>query len=416
MSAVIDRFGNLLHPEQFERLIPGEPRAGRFFGLIFWGYFAVTYASYLFDDRTLFGVVPVTLAFAALLAVWLILPWRPDVPRYRLLGAPAAFIAVSFVVVHLTGFGLAAGLFSISVANAVFLFGAWRGLFCAVGLLPIIFVGRLWAQPELGVVGSLERTAYWIPTFAFVIGMCAMALEAVQRERQAQELLAELEAAHSELQRYAEQVRELAISEERHRMAREIHDTLGHYLTVVNVQLEAAGKLMDRDPDRALEAVTRAKISASEALSEVRRSVRALKPLAIEERVGVGAFAALAREFGGTGLAVSFETTGEEYELPPEIELLLYRSLQEGLTNALKHSGASRVEAKLAFEPAAVRLTVTDNGCGFRRAGEWPEGGFGLRGLKERAASLGGTITTESADGGGFELVVGLPMSPVRAS
>jgi signal transduction histidine kinase len=236
------------------RVFPVEPYIGRFFAVFFWGYFGITYVSYLLDGRE-YGVVIVTLAFAALLICWFLLPWSPRVPWYRLLGAPAAFVAASFVVVHLTGFELAAGLFSISVANAVFLFGFWRGLACAVSLVPLIFVDRLWSEPELGIIDALERTAYWIPTFAFVVGMCAMALEAVRREERAENLFAELETAHSDLKRYAEQASELATSEERNRVAREIHDSLGHYLTVVNVQLEAAGKLFDRDPEKAREAV-----------------------------------------------------------------------------------------------------------------------------------------------------------------
>ena len=394
------------------RVFPREPYVGRFFALLFWGYFGATYISYLLDGRE-YGIVIVTLAFAALMICWLLLPWSPRVPRYRLFGVPAAFVVASIIVVHLTGFGLAAGLFSISVANAVFLFGFWRGLACAVALLPLIFVDHLWSEPELGIIGALGRTAHWIPTFGFVIGMCAMAVEAVRRRERAENLFAELETAHAELKRYAEQARELAISEERNRVAREIHDSLGHYLTVVNVQLEAAGKLLDRDPEKAREAVARAKTSASETLTEVRRSVRALKPLAVEKRTGPGALAALAREFGGTGVAVSFEVVGQEHALSSEVELLLYRTLQEGLTNALKYSGGSRVEAKLAFEPSGVRLTVADNGRGSSGNVQKHSGtGFGIVGLGERASALGGRISAADADGGGFMLEVELPTTP----
>jgi signal transduction histidine kinase len=394
------------------RVFPREPYIGGFFALLFWGYVGATYASYLLDTRE-YGIAIVTLAFAALLICWLLLPWSPRAPWYRLLGAPAAFAAASLVVVHLTGFGLAAGLFSISVANAVFLFGFWGSSACAVALLPLIFVERLWSEPGLGIVGALERTAYWIPTFAFVIGMCATALEAVRRKERAVNLFAELEKAHSELKRYAEQARKLAISEERNRMAREIHDSLGHYLVVVNVQLEAAGKLLDRDPEKAREAVVRAKTAASETLSEVRRSVRALRPSAMEKRKGPGALAALAREFGGTGITVSFEVQGQERDLSPEAELLLYRALEEGLTNALKYSGGSRVQSKLAFEPFSVRLTIADNGCGASGKDQGLGGtGFGIPGLEERASALGGTVSAADADGGGFVLEVQLPTTP----
>jgi signal transduction histidine kinase len=390
-----------------------EPYVSRFFALLFWGYFGATYISYFLDGRK-YGIDIVTLAFAALMICWLLLPWSPRVPRYRLFGVPVAFVAASLIVVHLTGFGLAAGLFSISVANAVFLFGFWRGMACAVALLPLIFVERLWSEPGLEIIGALGRTAHWIPTFAFVIGLCTMALEAVRRKERAENLFAELETAHAELERYTEQARELAISEERNRVAREIHDSLGHYLVVVNVQLEAAGKLLDHDPEKAREAVARAKTSASETLSEVRRSVRALKPLALEKRTGLEALAALAREFGGTGIAVSFEVTGQERDLSPEAELLLYRTLEEGLTNALKYSGGSRVEAKLAFEPSGVRLTVADNGRGSSGNVQGLGGtGFGIPGLEERASALGGRLSAADADGGGFVLEVELPTTPV---
>jgi signal transduction histidine kinase len=395
------------------RLFPTEPYIGKFFALLFWGYVGATYASYLLNTRE-YGIAIVTLAFAALVICWLLLPWSPRVPWYMLLGVPAAFAAASLDVVHLTGFELAAGLFSISVANAVFLFGFWTGSACAVALLPLIFVERLWSEPGLGIAGALERTAYWIPTFAFVIGMCAMALEAVRRKQRAESLFADLQRAHSALTRYAEQARGLAISEERNRVAREIHDSLGHYLVVVNVQLEAAGKLLDRDPEKAREAVARAKTAASETLSEVRRSVRALKPSAMEKRTGFRALAALAREFKDSGIAVSFEVVGKARDLSPEAELLLYRALEEGLTNALKYSGGGRVEAKLAFEPSCVRLTVADDGRGPSGKHEELGGtGFGIPGLEERASALGGSVSASDADGGGFVLEVKLPTTPV---
>ena len=404
--------GRVSFRERLARVLPTEPYIGRFFELIFWGYFGATYVSYFLDGQE-YGAVIVTLAFAALLISWLLLPWSPRVPWYRLVGAPAAFVAASFAVVHLTGFALAAGLFSISVANAVFLFGFWRGLACAAALLPLIFVDRLWSEPGLGTIGALERTAYWIPVFAFVIGMCATATEAVRRKERAEGLFADLERANSALKRSAEQARELAISEERNRVAREIHDSLGHYLVVVNVQLEAAGKLLDRDPEKAREAVARAKTAASETLSEVRRSVRALKPSAMEKRTGLGALAALAREFKDTGIAVSFEVVGNARELSPEAELLLYRALEEGLTNALKYSGGSRVEAKLAFEPSGVRLTVADNGRGASGTHEELGGtGIGILGLEERASALGGTVSSADAEEGGFVLEVQLPTTP----
>ena len=411
MGKVIKQSQSSGHEGWLAQALPGEPYVGRLFALLFWGYFVAAYASYFLGDRG-YGVVLVSPAFAALALAWLALPWdlRTLPSRARLLGAPAVFVAASFVVVHFTGFGLAAGLYSIAVANAVFLFGVRWAVLYAIALVPLVFINHLWSKPDLGLTRALELTAYSIPTFAFVIGMCAMTLEAVRRREKTQTLFGELEEAHAELKSYSEQLRELAISEERNRMAREIHDSLGHYLAKINVQLEVAVKLGRRDPDRAGEAVANAKAAASEALSEVRRAVRALRPLGLEERRGTGSLVALARGFEGTGVAVSFGVEGEERGLSPEADLLLYRALQEGLTNALKHSGASRVEARLAFEPSQVRLTVADNGRGMPEGDrEKGIGGFGLPGLRERAVELGGTFRAGGGEGGGFVLTVELP-------
>ncbi len=135
--------------------------------------------------------------------------------------------------------------------------------------------------------------------------------------------------------------------------------------------------------------------------------MRALRPRVMEDRVGTGALAALARDFEGTGIAVSFEVVGEEHRVSPEAELILYRALQESLTNALKHSGGRRVEARLTFGRDSVCLTVTDDGRGTRETAG--DRGVGLRGLEERAAAAGGVFSAGSVDRGEFVLRLELP-------
>ncbi|MBA4116163.1 MAG: sensor histidine kinase, partial [Rubrobacter sp.] len=386
----------------------------RLFSLLFWGYFAASYASYVLESvegERQAGLFAGTLVFGCLAVAWWLLPWNPRVPRYRFLAAPS-FLALSFLIVYITNFGLSFGLYSIAVANSVFLFGFRRTLLYAAALLVLIFGDYLLTSPSIPTAEAVERSAYWIPSFAFVIGICTIAQRAVRRYEESRQLLARLESANDELRRYAERVRELTISEERGRMAREIHDAAGHHLAVVNLQLEAATKLLDRDPEQARGALDRARTSAADALGEVRRSVKALKPLAMEERVGAGALSALAREFDGTGMRVSFKVSGAEQELSPEVDLVLYRALQEGLTNAAKHSKASRVDAELAFAPEGVWLTVADDGRGLKE-GETEvsrEGGFGIPGLRERAAALGGSVSVRNGDRGGCVLEVELPV------
>ena len=394
--------------------LPNERYIDRFFSLLFWGYFVATYLSYLLEGERSVGVLLAGSAvFGCLAVAWRILPWNLRIPRYRLLAAPV-FLGLSFLIVYLTDFGLSVGLYSIAVANSVFLFGLRRTLVYAAALLVLIFGDYLLTSPGLAAGEALERSAYWIPSFAFVIGICAVAQRAVQRYKESQDLLAKLESANGELRRYAERVRELAISEERGRMSRELHDAAGHHLAVVNLQLEAAMRLLERDPEGVGGALERARTAAADAMGEVRRSVRALKPLAMEDRTGTGALSALAREFGGTGTTVSFTVRGMEERLPPEVELVLYRALQEGLTNAAKHSGAGRVEVELAFEPGSVRLTVADDGQSAVVAGgsdASTKGGLGISGLRERAGALRGTVSTRSGDAGGYVLEVELPVA-----
>ena len=135
--------------------------------------------------------------------------------------------------------------------------------------------------------------------------------------------------------------------------------------------------------------------------------MRALKPLALEERASPEAMAALARSFESTDLDVRFTVEGSERELSGEAELVLYRALQEGLTNALKHSRARRVTASLAFGAESVSLTVADDGEGVP---EDAEKGFGLATLGERTAALGGVLSAGNASEGGFALRLELPV------
>jgi signal transduction histidine kinase len=201
----------------------------------------------------------------------------------------------------------------------------------------------------------------------------------------------------------AEEIRRLAVAEERARMAREMHDSLGHYLTVIKVGLENAERLRERATEKAWDEVRQAKLLTMEALTETRRSVRALRPLALEGRRGSAALSELARTFDG--LRVDLVVTGQERELGPDTEIVLYRAFQEGLTNVLRHAGATAVTAELSFEGRTTVLVITDDGGGAESLRE----GFGLVALGERVAALGGAVKAGNRAGGGFELRVELP-------
>jgi signal transduction histidine kinase len=236
----------------------------------------------------------------------------------------------------------------------------------------------------------------------------SMALMQQQKDRQrAEQLLSELEEAHKQLRAYAAQVEALAVAEERNRLAREIHDSLGHYLTAMTMQLQAAGKLIGGNPQRAAESIAKAEEMARQSLAEVRRSVAALRTSPVNATPLNDAMDALVQNLREEGLVVTFTSQGNPVLLPLPIKTALYRAAQEGLTNVRKHANASAVDVILVYQAEQVTLTVTDNGIGRRNQ---EQAGFGLLGLGERFKMVGGSVEASDRPEGGFRLHVAAPL------
>jgi signal transduction histidine kinase len=251
---------------------------------------------------------------------------------------------------------------------------------------------------------AAQSTVTFLAGLVFVVVVTKLAVrESVAR--------AEVERLAVELRAYAAQAEELATARERNRLAREIHDTLGHYLTIINIQLEAARTVLDTDRPRVLEALGTAQSLARDGLSEVRRSVAALRASPVENRPLSEAIARLVDEARAAGIPTELALTGEPRQLAPQAELALYRAAQEGLTNVRKHAGGgAHAVLSLAYGPDGnVRLTVSDNGSGVDTVGANGQVGFGLLGVRERVALLGGQMAVRSAPGEGFTLEVLVP-------
>lgn len=213
-----------------------------------------------------------------------------------------------------------------------------------------------------------------------------------------------------QLTRLSAQNRESDLMAERNRVARDIHDTLAQSFTGVIAQLEAAkGAFSLRKKVRASDHIDRAGELAREGLREARRSVQALRPLALEEKPLPAALKDLMeRMTTGTTMEAKLSLEGEPRKLPPELETNLLRIGQEVLTNALRHARASRFEALLVFEDRQIRLDVRDNGHGFDPAKSHE--GFGLQGMRERAEDMGGQFSIESSGGNGTAIAIMLPL------
>lgn len=256
-------------------------------------------------------------------------------------------------------------------------------------------------QSKNTVVGGLALTAGVIFTVAFT----QVAVRENVARAEVERLNAELAEANRKLSEYAVQVQELSIANERNRLAREIHDSLGHYLTIINIQLEAASQVFEHDPPKAVTAVRKAQALAQEGLTDIRRSVAGLRSGPIDNQTLSKAIEGLVAELHTSGVMTYYHVEGELPGLSPQVELTLYRAAQEALNNIRKHAHASRADVTLTATPDCLRLAISDNGVGSQRAGS----GFGLLGVRERVKLLGGTFVAQSASNGGFEFVVEVP-------
>jgi signal transduction histidine kinase len=273
----------------------------------------------------------------------------------------------------------------------------------AVIWIVIFYLGSslsaLWSRGALGIVNVLFNAAAFLMTAVFGYAL----RQAEIARRQNQHLLDELRASQ-------EQLRELAVVEERNRLAREMHDSLGHRLTVAIVQLEAAQRLIPNDPGRAGRMIGAMRDEMKEALAELRRTVTALRtPLAGQASLDLD-LPRLCQAFQQkTGIATHFSITPGFPALPETYRLAFYRAAQETLTNIQRHAGAGNAWMQLSAVDRQVTLVTADDGKGLDRLSD-DQVGSGLLGLQERAAQLGGQLHVAERPGGGAHLTFTVPL------
>lgn len=213
-----------------------------------------------------------------------------------------------------------------------------------------------------------------------------------------------------QLMRLSQQSRDAAVVAERNRMARDIHDTLAQGFSGVIVQLEAAADASSKGlTNEAAQHVGQAGELAREGLREVRRSVRALRPHALENGNLCEALQELIRTMAvGTTMRAEFTLQGEPRSLPSAWEENILHIGQEILTNAIRHAHAGEFKAQLMFDPTEIRLAWQDDGCGFDPTAR--HDGFGLMGIRERVEGMGGQMNIDSAIGRGTVILITLPL------
>ncbi|MGW4646802.1 sensor histidine kinase [Kitasatospora sp. NPDC004289] len=333
--------------------------------------------------------------------------WPTGTPARTAAVLLAARLLLCSAVAVLDGSGVSRALFVLVPFAAHLAFGRRAGLVGGAACFALLVTGytllvpRWWVRAEY--VSDLLMFALGL---ALALSMAAVALRDQRARARLEAALAELELSHERVSAYALRVAELSTAEERNRVAREIHDSLGHHLTAVAVQLEKAEAFRELDPQASAKAVADARWSAGRALTEVRESVGALRgarPFSLAR-----ALADLARHLGDDRLTVALRVTGEEAGYDAESLTALYRAAQEALTNAHRHGRASRIEVTAAYGEAAATLVVADDGRGFDGV-PGAGSGFGIRGMRERVELLGGSVEIGAATPSGAVVTVTVP-------
>ncbi|GAP94289.1 sensor histidine kinase [Leptolyngbya sp. NIES-2104] len=246
-------------------------------------------------------------------------------------------------------------------------------------------------------------------SFGLIVVFVSLSVTSLMNERAGRRKLAE---AHEQLYQYSVQIEDQATLQERTRIAREIHDSLGHLLTTQNVLLQNAALSLQSDPTEAKSFLDQSRQICSSALTELRQSIALLRSDPLQGQSLLEAIIALTQDFDrSTGIQPEV-TSSVQILLPDRIQVAVYRIVEEALTNIQKYSEATQVKIHLQHAPTAksfdLSVQIEDNGKGFQI--EQNATGFGLRGMQERAESLGGILQIVTQPGAGCKVCAVFPL------
>lgn len=284
------------------------------------------------------------------------------------------------------------------------------------------------AVAALGVVHGLLKPSWMGPANLALVALGALAVAAGDSSRNRRAYLAEAEqrAARAEHEKDTDARRR--VTEERVRIARDLHDSVGHHLALIRVQSAVADRLLGTAPEQAHEALSHVQAASRSALEELGDTIGLLReagePAApTQPTPGLDGLTELVASFRASGLNIEQDVGGKVRRLAPAANLTAYRVIQESLTNVCKHAGHPGARLRLAYKPAALHITIDDNGtrqplraggaaAGGAGAGR---GGHGIIGMRERVTAVGGVFQAGPRPGGGFRVTATLPLADVDA-
>lgn len=228
--------------------------------------------------------------------------------------------------------------------------------------------------------------------------------------------VAEIQDRAERAERTREEEARRRVDAERLRIARELHDAVAHSIQTINLHAGVAAHVTAQQPERAAEALTVIRDVSKQALRELREILGLLRSTDEDQlrtpTPGLSQLDWLLQASRAAGVTPELEIGGERCELPIAVDLAAYRIVQESLTNVIRHAGPARVRVRIDYAPHELRLTITDNGAGIEPGERFTDGSvLGLPGMRERAQTLGGTLSAGRCPGGGFEILARLPLA-----
>ncbi|WP_285665227.1 sensor histidine kinase [Actinorhabdospora filicis] len=346
-----------------------------------------------------FGALAVAVVYGGVLAV------RRRFPRAVLVATLVGLVAYSL----LTGPGMVA---TVPLLVAVFTAtDAGHGLLAALlvdpPLLAVVTKAVLTPQPGQ-TVRDVVQTAF-LPVGWF---LAAWVLGKVTRQRR--EYVAQVEARAAEAVRTREEVARRRAGQERLRIARELHDTLTHAISVIKVQAGVAVHLAAKRGDDVPDSLVAIRDASRTATRELRRTLEVLRdPDDTAPGAGLADLPRLIADSRAAGVTAALSIVGEAFPLPSDVDLAAFRVVQEALTNVARHSGASAAEVEVSYGDVELTVAVTDAGRGDTASPPVP--GIGLIGMRERVTALGGRLSAAPTAGGGFAVRAVLPLAMAGA-
>jgi signal transduction histidine kinase len=379
------------------------------------GFQVAVSASYQFQLPANYEIFSIwLLALSLILAIFMYYS-QPE-NRYWILFGIRGLILILLGRMSGDYFGIETTLLAVLIIEACIYLPLWKGIIYSSGLtLFMVLFHALAVWLKMPFFNWHEHLGF-LMNAVIIIGMTSLLrfqrenqVSVTELNRRLNEATVELVQTNMKLQEYAISAEQEAMLNERKRVAREVHDTLAYTLTNLVMMMEAAVDLISKKSPKITEHLELAREQANEGLKEVRQALHALRPVQLTDLNGLAAICRLVKAFQkASQIKVELELGDAPLNFGAEANLVVFRLVQEGLTNALRHGRATLITVSLARVRDGLSVTIKDNGVGSGDAA--PNTGYGLVGMRERLEKLGGKLETSGVIGEGFTLMAWLPI------